>query len=145
MLASPISYDATVSAVFELAQTVGSTHIDRVGHVGNLEYLAWLLEAAEAHSSAVGLTWARYQALGGVFVVRRHEFDYLRAAKQGDELVVRTWISSTARASSTRNYEIVRDGTCILRGVTIWAFVDLDTGRPCRIPEPVLVAFGISA
>lgn len=131
-------------AVFELTQTVGPEHIDRLGHVGNLEYLAWLLEAAEAHSSAVGLTWERYRALGGGFVVRRHEFDYLGAAFEADNLTVRTWISRTARASSTRAYEIHRGATCLLRGQTLWAFVRLDTGRPCRIPAPVLTAFGIA-
>lgn len=139
-----MGYPAAMTAAFELTQTVGCEHIDRVGHVGNLEYLAWLLEAAEAHSAAVGLTWAHYQALGGVFVVRRHEFDYLGAAVEGDELTVRTWISSTARASSTRAYEIHRGPTCLLRGVTIWAFVRLDTGRPCRIPASVLTAFAIT-
>ncbi|KIG17398.1 4-hydroxybenzoyl-CoA thioesterase domain protein [Enhygromyxa salina] len=131
------------SELFELTRTVAPADIDQLGHVGNLEYLGWLLEAAEAHSAAVGLTWARYQELGGVFVVRRHEFDYLAAALEGDRLRVRTWISSTARASSTRKYEIHRDATCVLRGVTTWAFIRLDTGRPCRIPEPVLSAFGI--
>ncbi|WP_219907905.1 acyl-CoA thioesterase [Enhygromyxa salina] len=132
-----------MTPVFELTRAVDRADIDQVGHVGNLEYLKWLLAAAEAHSAAVGLTWDRYRALGGVFVVRRHEFDYLGAALEGDELLVRTWISSTARASSTREYEILRGPTRLLRGTTLWAFVRLDTGRPCRIPEPVLSAFGI--
>jgi acyl-CoA thioester hydrolase len=139
-----VGYHVAVTATFEFTRTVGSEHIDRVGHMGNLEYLAWLLEAAEAHSSAVGLTWQRYQALGGVFVVRRHEFDYLGAAIEGDELIVRTWISRTARASSIRAYEIHRGPTCLLRGTTTWAFVRLATGRPCRIPAPVLTAFDVA-
>lgn len=138
-----MGYPVDVSEVFTVHHTVGEQHIDVLGHVGNLVFLGWLLAAAEAHSAAVGLTWARYRELGGVFVVRRHEVDYLGSAYLGDSLVVRTWIAHTARASSVRNYEVLRDTRCLVRATTTWAFVSLATGRPCRIVEPVLTAFGL--
>lgn len=136
-------YAADVQDVFTLHQTVGDAHIDVLSHVSNLVFVEWLLGAAQAHSAAVGLTWERYRELGGVFVVRRHEIDYLGSAFLGDQLVVRTWISETARATSTRKYEVLRDTQCLVRATTLWAFVDLETGRPCRIVEPVLAAFGL--
>jgi acyl-CoA thioester hydrolase len=137
-------YPVDVPEVFTVHHTVGEQHIDVLGHVGNLVYLGWLLAAAEAHSAAVGLTWDRYRELGGVFVVRRHEVDYLGSAYLGDLLVVRTWIAHTARATSVRAYEVLRDDRCLVRATTTWAFVSLTTGRPCRIVEPVLAAFGLS-
>ncbi len=137
-------YAADVPEVFTVNQAVEEQHIDVLGHVGNLVFLGWLLAAAEAHSAAVGLTWERYRELGGVFVVRRHEVDYLGSAYLGDQLVVRTWIASTARVSSVRNYEVLRDTRCLVRATTTWAFIDLSTGRPCRIIEPVLAAFGLA-
>jgi acyl-CoA thioester hydrolase len=136
-------YPVDVSEVFTVHQKVSEQHIDVLGHVGNLVFLGWLLDAAQAHSAAVGLTWERYRELGGVFVVRRHEVDYLESAYLDDQLVVRTWIAHTGRASSIRNYEVIRDTRCLVRATTTWAFVSLATGRPCRISEPVLVAFGI--
>jgi acyl-CoA thioester hydrolase len=137
-------YPVGVSEVFTIHHTVSEQHIDVLGHVGNLVFLGWLLAAAEAHSAAVGLTWDRYRELGGVFVVRRHEVDYLGSAYLGDSLVVRTWIAHTARATSVRNYEVLRNTQCLVRAKTTWAFVSLTTGRPCRIVEPVLEAFGLS-
>jgi acyl-CoA thioester hydrolase len=136
-------YPADVPEVFTVHHTVGEQHIDVLGHVGNLVFLGWLLDAAQAHSSAVGLTWERYRELGGVFVVRRHEVDYLESAYLEDQLLVRTWIAHTGRATSVRNYEVIRDTRCLVRATTTWAFVNLTTGRPCRIFEPVLVAFGV--
>lgn len=133
-----------MAAPFELALEVENTHIDVVGHVGNRVFLDWLLAAAEAHSVAVGLSWERYRELGGVFVVRRHELDYLAPAFRGDELVVRTWITRTTRVSSVRCYEVLRATKCLVRARTTWAFVSLDNGRPRRIPEPVLEAFAIA-
>ena len=32
---------------------------------------------------------------------------------------------------------------CLLRAQTKWAFIDLDSGRPTRIPAEVLAAFSL--
>ena len=63
--------------------------IDGLGHVSNLVYLRWVLDAALAHSTAKGLDEAAYKARGQGWVVRRQEIDYLRAAFEGDDLVAR--------------------------------------------------------
>ncbi len=118
--------------------------MDELGHANNIGYLRWMQDAAVAHSSSVGLTYARYVELGGVFVVRRHEIDYLRPALHGDELEVRTHVSNVMAAKSERHYELVRlrDEAVLSRAVTTWGFVDVTSGRPMRIPAEVYVAFG---
>jgi acyl-CoA thioester hydrolase len=124
--------------------TISEADIDELGHASNVAYVRWLQDAAVAHSTALGLGYARYVELGGVFVVRRHEVDYLRPALRGDVLEVRTHVASVMAAKSERKYEIVRasDGVEIARALTLWGFVDTKTGRPMRIPEEVYVAFG---
>jgi acyl-CoA thioester hydrolase len=115
--------------------------IDGLGHVSNLVYLRWVLEAALAHSTAKGLDETAYKARGQGWVVRRHEIDYLRAAFAGDELVVETRVATVAAASSTRRTRILRDGELLARAATNWAYVDFRTGRPMRIPEEVKSLF----
>ncbi len=124
--------------------TVGESDLDELGHANNIGYLRWLQDAAVAHSAAVGLTFQRYVELGGVFVVRRHEIDYLRSALRGDELEVRTHVATVMAAKSERKYDIVRlhDEVVIARAVTTWGFVDTTQGRPMRIPDEIYVAFG---
>lgn len=124
--------------------TITDSDIDELGHASNIGYVRWLQDAAVAHSTSVGLGYARYVELGGVFVVRRHEVDYLRPALRGDELEVRTHVASVMAAKSERKYEIVRvhDEAPIVRAVTLWGYVDTKTGRPMRIPDEVYVAFG---
>jgi len=117
--------------------------IDGLGHVSNLVYLRWVLDAALAHSTAKGLDEAAYKARGQGWVVRRHEIDYLRAALEGDDLVVETRVASIAAASSTRKTRIFRDGELLARAATSWAYVDYRTGRPIRIPEEVKSLFDI--
>jgi acyl-CoA thioester hydrolase len=134
--------------MFKHRVTVGEADLDELGHANNIHYLRWLQDAAIAHSSHVGLTFERYVALGGVFVVRRHEVDYLRSALRGDELEVRTHVATVMAAKSERRYEIVRlpkdseDEVVIVRALTLWGFVDTTSGRPMRIPEVIYVAFG---
>jgi len=128
---------------FSIKLTVTAADIDALEHVSNVKVVDWMNQAAVEHSNAVGFDVARYREVGGVFVVRRHEIDYLVSAVLGDELVATTWPSLLGKASAERRHEIkrVKDGVVIARGFNVWAFVAFKTGRPVRIPPEVLAAF----
>lgn len=136
----------SVARPFVLRVRVDAEHIDGQGHASNVAFVDWMNRAAIAHSAALGLDLAAYQRLGAMFVVRRHEIDYVRPARAGDELLCATWIALMEKASAERRHEIVRagDGEIIVRGRNVWAFVDAATGRPRRIAEEVLAAFGMA-
>ena len=121
--------------------TVSETDIDEVGHVSNLVYLRWVQEVAVAHSDAVGLTFPRYRELGGVFVVRRHEIDYIAQVTVGQTLAAETWVDSWRAASCIRKTELIRDGNVVCRAATTWALISLGSGRPIRIPDDMRDVF----
>ena len=102
-----------------------------------------MLEAALGHSTAVGLDQAAYLARREVWVVRSHEIRYLRPALAGERLAVETRVASMAAASSIRRTRILRasDGAELCLATTDWAFLDLDRGRPRRIPEDIRSRF----
>lgn len=126
--------------VFSLEVRAEAADIDELDHVSNVVYLRWVQQAATAHSAAIGWDFEAYRRLGAVFVVRRHEIDYVRSAVIGDRVGLRTWIDSWKAASSVRKTSIVRLGgpgegeTELARAETTWALVSLETGRPVRIP-----------
>jgi acyl-CoA thioester hydrolase len=126
---------------FRFPITAEVSDIDDLGHVSNLVYLRWVLEAATAHSTARGWDLDAYRKLGNVWVVRRHELDYLGQVTVGQSLVAETWVESWRAASCMRKTELVRDGSVVARCATTWAFIALDTGRPQRIPEHLLAEF----
>ncbi len=130
---------------FKIVVIVEENDIDALGHANNVAYLRWVQDIAVAHSDAVGLTFSRYGELGGVFVVRRHELDYLRPALRGEALEVRTWIPTAMAAKCVRRTEIRRlhDLETLLQAETVWGFVDVARGRPTRIPDSVRQAFGM--
>jgi acyl-CoA thioester hydrolase len=132
---------------YTLTRVVGDVDIDDLGHANNIAYVRWIQDVAVAHSEAVGLGFDAYRRMGAVFVIRRHEVDYLRPLLRGDRLEVRTWIDSVAAAKCHRATEIASVGAGVVaaRARTTWGFIDLGTGRPRRIPDEVRVAFGYAA
>ncbi len=132
-------------AIFEHHLTVTPEHIDRLGHVNNLEYLRWALAAALAHSAAQGWPAEAYEQIGAGFVVRSHEIKYLKSAFEGDAVTVRTWVADFRRLSCLRRYKIIRraDDVVLASAATEWAFVKFDSFSLARIPAEVASAFEI--
>ncbi|MBA2277819.1 MAG: acyl-CoA thioesterase [Chloroflexia bacterium] len=147
-------------SAFLLTVRVRFHELDPLGHVNNAVYLTYLEEAAIEHAAAAGWPASRLRQHGGVFIARRHEIDFLRPAGEGDLLQVRTWPEAMSGARAVRAYEIVRldraagtpsqDGlidptvlppapsaSLLVRARTEWAFVDVSSGRPRRIPATV--------
>jgi acyl-CoA thioester hydrolase len=138
---------------------------DPLGHVNNAVYLQYLEDAAIRHAAAAGWPESRLRAeAGGVFVARKTEIDYLRAAKVDDLLRITTWPSEMRGATAYRSYEIayLRDtqasaldgrlidfdtaddperGAILVKARTLWAFVDPLTGRPRRLTSQVVDDF----
>lgn len=115
--------------------TATSADIDELGHVSNLVYVRWVLDVAMAHSRSLSWDHGRYKAYGAVFVVRRHEIDYVAQVREGEELVAETWVDDWRPASCIRRTEIRRGDQVVARAATTWAFISLANGRPQRITD----------
>jgi acyl-CoA thioesterase FadM len=90
-----------------------------------------------------GWTSEKYREYGVTWVARSHEIRYKHASMQDDALVVRTWVESSRPASCLRKYEVTRsgDGKLLAEAMTEWAYVDLGSGRPKRVPDELAAAF----
>ena len=78
-----------------------------------------------------------------VWVVVRHEIDYLRPLHVGETATARTWIPDPPRgARFDRLVEFTgADGKALARARTTWAMLDRATGRPLRVPAKVAARF----
>lgn len=130
-----------------LKLTAADGDIDDLGHVNNVVYVRWIVDAAVDHSTALGLSPAAYRERRAAFVVRRQQIDYLRPAVRGDDLNVETRVLAMRTASSERE-TLIRmrsTGALILAATTLWAYIDLTTGRPTRIPADIRDRYPIEA
>ena len=130
-------------AIFDYHWTVQEREIDGLVHVNNVEYIRWMQDAAVAHSAAQGWPSKRYYELGAGWVARSHKIEYLSPALPGDEVIVRTWVSSFDKIRSLRKFRILRktDESALAIAETLWVFVNLQRHQPCRVPEQVREAF----
>ncbi|HEX4338745.1 MAG TPA: thioesterase family protein [Polyangiaceae bacterium] len=125
--------------------TVAPGDIDALGHANNVVWVRWVNEAAIAHSNSVGLDHEMYVSLGVIWVVRRHDLEYLVPALEGELLDAFTWIADLRGATSRRRTVIERDGRVLMRAETTWALIDTGTGKPRRIPAEMLARYGFAA
>lgn len=126
--------------------TVEEADIDELGHANNVVWVRWVNEAAIAHSRSVGLGPDAYLALRVLWVVRRHDIEYLVPALPSEALEARTWVATLRGATSLRRTDILRarDQCLLARAATTWAMVDLETGRPRRVPKEIMARYGFN-
>jgi acyl-CoA thioester hydrolase len=125
---------------FEQALRVTAADLDELAHVNNVVYLRWVQDVATAHWNAIAPSAARDAV---AWVARRHEIDYLIAAVEGDDLVLRTWVGEARGLTFERLTEIVKAGTrqVVARARTLWVPVDRLSGRPTRVSGEVRSLF----
>jgi len=124
--------------IFEEKIKVEEKDIDFNGHVNNLKYLEWMINAAVKHSESLGFNAEKYKEMGSTWFVKSHYVEYKRPAFLGDELVVKTWIDEVGKITSKRKYEIYKNDKLIAFGETQWVFIDINTQKPKKIPKDVI-------
>ncbi|CAM3212607.1 Thioesterase [Sphingomonas antarctica] len=113
--------------------------IDELGHVNNAVWVRWIQEIAVNHWRAVA---APDHVDAYIWVVVRHEIDYVGNMGPGECAEGRTWVGDAPRgARFDRNVEFSRDGRVLVRARTTWAIVDKATGRIKRVPPDVAAPF----
>ena len=128
---------------FEWRMSVPDGDIDENCHVSNVAYVRWVQDAARAHAEACGWSKERFQSTGCFFLIRRHEVEYLRPAKESDDIKIITWVEQWRMASATRMTRILRaaDDSELVIAKTDWVFVNIDGTRPKKIPLEGVRAF----
>ncbi len=131
----PMNYKA-----FELPITIQSSDIDENGHVNNITYLKWVQDIAIAHWTKVATPDMQTQLL---WVVSRHEIDYLKSAYLHSKLKAKTWVTDPQGAKSDRYVEIIDiDTNAIITKIkTTWYLLDATSKRPKRIESDITQVF----
>ena len=125
---------------FTLELTATPESIDELGHVNNAVWVQWIQQVATGHWDAAA---PPSHKLAYIWVVVRHEIDYLRALGPGETVTARTWVPEWPRgARFDRMIEFTGpDGKAKVRAKTTWAMIDKATGRIGRVPREVAANF----
>jgi acyl-CoA thioester hydrolase len=121
--------------IFELKLKVTSADIDDLNHVNNVVYVQWMDKVAFEHWEFLTQNNPLPQY---IWVVLKHEIEYLKQAILGDEIVVKTWVGETKGFKSERLMEFYKNNQLLVKAKTVWGMLDVKNYKPSRIRENVL-------
>ena len=132
-----------MSTIFDLNIQVLPEHIDLLGHVNNVLYVQWMQDVATAHIEQLGLGLAQYLQLKHAMVAVEHHVQYRKAAFEGEDLILRTWLDDLNTLYSFRQYVFYRpkDQSILFVGQTKWACIEIESGRPKRMSPSFTQAY----
>jgi acyl-CoA thioester hydrolase len=136
-------FPAPPPAVYSLQRRVEWRDIDSAGHVNNAVYFNYIEDAGMQAARHFGWPMQRSIAAGFGIMARQQRVEYKQPARLDDELLITTWVIPDGRSTAFRVYTITRpaDGALIARARSRWVWVDLQSGRPMRIPEDFMADF----
>ncbi len=120
-------------------------HIDALEHANNTVYVNWCMATAWAHTTALGLGPDDYRRLDRAMALTRAEYDYQRAARLGDRLMVGTWITRwDRRMTMERRLQIIdiASGETALRARLQFVCIEISSGKPKRPPKAFIEGYG---
>ena len=131
--------------VFESRFRVRSYELDGFAHMNHAVFMNWFEQARFDVFEQGGFPAPEIQGRGwGVYVVKI-EVEFLKEARFGDELVIRTWVEDVGRSSMTfHQVASPADQPGVVsaeaRVRAVWIGPDR---RPARIPAGVRAALGV--
>jgi len=126
-------------SVYTATKSAQAGDIDELGHVNNAVWVRWIEDIATAHWRTAADP-AHVEAY--VWVITRHEIDYLKPLLEGQSVTGRTWAEQPKGARSVRLMEFVgADETVHVRSRTTWAMINRATGRLQRVTPDIVAPF----
>ncbi len=79
------------------------------------------------------------------WLVRRTKIETSMSAGLGEAIEVSTWCSAIGRAWAERRSQIVGARGALIDAVSLWVQIDVTTGRPARVADDFIGAYGEAA
>jgi len=131
---------------FIIEHTARSSEVDGYGHINNSVYVQWMDKCVWQHCESVGMSFQFCRDLGKGFAAIRHEIDYLKASYADDKVLIANWVTfNDQKLRAERQFQIIRvEGwTTLLRAKSKYVCTDLNSGRPCRMPQQFKTGFDV--
>lgn len=131
------------AGVFRMRRKVTWQEIDPSRQVNVATLLSYATDCGMELSAAHRWPEAKMTAHGFGIISRRHRMVCGRPAVMDDELEISTWAYAPRGATCMRTYVIsrARDNAMVMQLVSLYAWVDIATWKPVRIPPQFLEDF----
>jgi len=117
---------------------VNRNDIDALNHVNNIVYLKWAQEISGIHWNSLATKEINEKY---VWVVLRHEIDYVNQGFVNDTITIYTWIDENEGVKSNRIVHIYCEDKLLAKSKTTWCLLDAKTLKPKRVGTDILELF----
>ncbi len=114
---------------------------DQMGVVHHANYIVWFELARTRLCATSGFHYADIERLGYLLMVTGVESRYHRPARYGDVVQVHCWCERLGSRGLRFAYEVRKGDEKLVTGATEHIWIERETGRPCRTPEPLREPF----
>jgi acyl-CoA thioester hydrolase len=114
---------------------------DQMGVVHHANYIIWFELARTRLCATSGFHYADIEKLGYLLMVTGVESRYHRPARYGDVVQVHCWCERLGSRGLRFAYEVRKEDEKLVTGATEHIWIERETGRPCRTPEPLREPF----
>ena len=109
---------------------------DQMGYVYYGNYATFYEVGRVEALRDLGLTYKELENQGVMMPVLENHSHYVSPAKYDDKLTIRTTIKEKPAVRIKFHYEIFDESDKLIhKGETLLVFVNMKSGRPCRMPE----------
>ena len=116
---------------------------DQMGIVYYGNYAMYYEVARVECMRALGISYRELEETGVLMPVLENHTNYLAPAKYDDLLTIKVSIKEMPKVKITFCCDIFNEKNELINvGRTILVFVNKDTGRPCRIPQQMVLLLG---
>jgi acyl-CoA thioester hydrolase len=123
---------------FETTTRVRYAETDQMGVVYHSNYIIYFEIGRTEAMRSLGSAYAELEKRGLVLAITEIGAKYHASARYDDVLTIHTWLRELSKARLRFEYEISREGTRLVSGFTVLAFLDRGAGmKPVRCPEDV--------
>lgn len=115
---------------------------DRMGYVYYGKYAEYFEVGRTELIRSLGFAYKKMEEEGVMLPVAECNLKYHKAAKYDDLLTVKTSVPEFPNVRLITDYEIYNEaGEKLTAGRVVLVFVDMQTGKPTRMPEHIRQAF----
>ncbi len=114
---------------------------DQMGVVHHANYLVWFELARTALCRESGHPYHEIEKMGYMILVTGAHLRYRRGARYGDRVTVACAIERLASRGLAFRYAVRRGEELLVTGSTEHVWIEIATGRPCRMPAPLRAPF----
>jgi acyl-CoA thioester hydrolase len=128
---------ATPPGTFRVQKRIEWRDLDMMHHLNNAVYPSYAEDVAMQLGDHFGWSFKEWLEDGLAVVTHRTRIQYRQPATFEDTIEIATWLYDVRRTSAMRYYAFHRltDGELLAQMEMLWALINVNTGRPTRLPE----------